>query len=108
MQPITVFSLQPWAEKMLHDHQCLMLALKPPIPPVCYKPGDEDLSIRTWTVRIRAEWIIKDGLRHMLLFTGDEETALLLEAAFLPGQQRSLNDERRRAFVSGLFTALGW
>ncbi|HUB92155.1 MAG TPA: hypothetical protein VMA74_20695 [Dyella sp.] len=108
MQPITVFSLQTWAEKMLHDHQYLMLVVMPPIAPVCYKAADPELSIRTWTVRIRAKWLVKDGQRHMLLFTGDEETALLLESAFLPGQQRTLNDERQQAFISGLFTALGY
>jgi len=33
---------------------------------------------------------------HMLLLTSDEESALLLESVFLPGQQQAVNEVRKR------------
>lgn len=41
-----------------------------------------------------------------MLFTHDEETALQMKAAFLPGQQGAMQDMQRIAFAYGFLTAL--
>lgn len=41
-----------------------------------------------------------------LCTTTNGETALLLSAAFLPGQRGELNERLRQAFMSGLLTAM--
>ena len=44
--------------------------------------------------------------RHMILFTHNEESALLLKSAFLPGQQAELKLRDRDAFARGVMRAL--
>lgn len=56
-------------------------------------------------VRITGEMFKKGKARSLLLFTEDEESALLLKAAFLPGQTAELKDMQKRAFVAGFFRA---
>ena len=58
------------------------------------------------TVEIFAERIVRRGREHMMLFTRDEESALLLKCAFLPGQQAGLQKREREAFVRGFLEAL--
>ena len=41
-----------------------------------------------------------------MLFTHDEETALQMKAAFLPGQLGAIQGMQRNAFAQGFLTAL--
>ena len=58
------------------------------------------------TVTIFAERFVRNGREHMMLFTRDEESALLLKCAFLPGQQAGLQERERTAFARGFLEAL--
>lgn len=57
-------------------------------------------------VSIRGERIRRFEHETLMLFTEDEETALLLRAEFLPGQRATLQDKERRAFAKGFLKAL--
>ncbi|HJV52810.1 MAG TPA: hypothetical protein VJ652_15185 [Noviherbaspirillum sp.] len=104
MEPITVLELTGFAENYLDFHGEVTLPVIPPPSTMAREMTPTELSFKT--VRIRAERFIRNGERHMLLFTADEESALLLEAAFLPGQRRALQDSERRAFARGFLDAL--
>lgn len=41
-----------------------------------------------------------------MLFTPDEENALLLRASFLPGQHNAVRNKERNAFAAGFLKAL--
>ena len=55
---------------------------------------------------IFAERFIRRGQEYMMLVTRDEENALLLKCAFLPGQQAGLQERERTAFTRGFLDAL--
>ena len=109
-EPITVLSLQRSAVRMLEDHGRISLAvLTPPSPqangpPVGRPAWDEMCSVRY--VSIFAEKLCRRGKTTMMLFTDDEEAALLLKAAFLPGQTRAVNDREMAGFGRGFLAAL--
>ena len=54
------------------------------------------------TVTIRAETLRYRRIETMLLITNDEESALLLESAFLPGQHRRVHELNEAAEGRGL------
>lgn len=58
------------------------------------------------TVEIFGELFCRRGARSLMLFTNDEESALLLRASFLPGQNREVQSRERQAFVAGIVRAL--
>lgn len=45
-------------------------------------------------------------MESLMLFTHDEETALQLKSAFLPGQLGAVQDLQQNAFAYGFLTAL--
>jgi hypothetical protein len=57
-------------------------------------------------VTITMEWMVRREKRYPLFFTRDEESALLLKAALLPGQTKEFNEERARSFARGLIKGL--
>ncbi|MFL5063479.1 MAG: hypothetical protein ACJ8FU_08635 [Xanthobacteraceae bacterium] len=58
-------------------------------------------------VTVRFEPIYKGKRRFMwLCTTEDAESALLLRAVFLPGQQGEVNHQLEEAFLKGMFAAM--
>ena len=106
LEPITVLQLQPWAVEYLQRHRSVRLAVTPPLPDFPVEPLPTDMTCVVRTVTITADWLFKDGHRTMMLFTRDEESALLLRAAFLPGQTRELREREAEAFSRGFLYAL--
>lgn len=108
MIPITVMDVPREYWEYLLRHGSIRLAVMPPMLLRAY--GQEDLDPRVPCkinyVVITVERLVKDGQTHVMLFTQDEESALLLEATFLPGQQRQLRDIRDQEFVKGFFGAI--
>jgi hypothetical protein len=106
MEPITVIDLPPTAWKYLIDRSVVRIAVM--IPPKLQVVTDsrpqmlEDIK----TVSIYAERFIRKGCEHTMLFTHDEESALLLKCAFLPGQNAELQARERTAFERGFVDAL--
>lgn len=104
MEPITVLQLSPLARDMLIKRGYVALHVLEPVslmPEVL--PATE---VRFRKLVISAEMFYRNDKKHLMLFTGDEETALLLRSAFLPGQQRQARDERSAAFARGFLHAL--
>lgn len=106
MEPITVIDLPALAEVYLNERGMVLLAVMlPPMLSVIaaqHPPGRDSIK----TVEIFAERIVRHGREHMMLFTRDEESALLLKCAFLPGQQAGLQERERDAFARGFLDAL--
>lgn len=106
MEPITVIDLPTLAEGYLNEHGIVRLAVQlPPMLSVLaaqQMPRFDDCK----TVTIFAERFVRHRREHMMLFTRDEESALLLKCAFLPGQQAGLQERERDAFARGFMNAL--
>lgn len=100
LEPITVLQLTPQARSYLLETGQVALAVREPFT----WDGREHAMCRT--VRITAEVFCRRRQRSLMLFTEDEEAALLLQAAFLPGQQRELNERRDAAFARGFLAAI--
>lgn len=106
LEPITVLKLEPWALEFLRERGRVYFAVMRPIP---IRPlrGDEPIDEPgMWQVCIHAEKLIRKGIEHLLLITYDEEQALLLKSAFLPGQTAALNERDRNAWAKGFIDAL--
>ena len=107
MEPITVIDLPEFAERYLAERGMVRLAVQMPMMlsflMAQQAPGIED-GLRT--VTIFSERLMRHGREHMMLFTRDEESALLLKCAFLPGQQAGLQERERAAFARGFIDAL--
>ena len=105
MIPITVLDVPPEYHRYLQENRQLILAIRPDfVFTDCEDRVQGRIAIRT--VTITAEWLHRRGERHLMLFTHDEESALLLEAAFLPGQTREVREREQKAFAAGFFKAL--
>jgi len=105
MEPITVIELKPWAEEYLCKHRGVSLAVHP-IDQLTWKPFEPPTQAVFHQVYIRAEPMHRKGKTHLLLITGDEESALLLKSAFLPGQYRELQHRECKARANGFVMAL--
>ena len=57
-------------------------------------------------VDVWVEYYERHGQRFPMIFTADEESALLLRAAFLPGQNSTVDELRARAYALGFLKAL--
>jgi hypothetical protein len=104
-EPITIIDLPHWAIQHLRKHATVYIPVVVPLPASAVSgPYAQHNHYR---VRIEAEEIRRHGFgSSMLLFTHDERAALMLRAAFLPGQQSSVNRIREDAFVRGFIDAL--
>lgn len=107
MEPITVIELSALAEEYLRKRGMVRLAVQSPPMSISSvlavtQTALDDLK----TVTLLSERIIRNGHEHMMLFTYDEESALLLKCAFLPGQQATIQECQRTAFARGFLQAI--
>jgi hypothetical protein len=106
MEPITVIELSGLAEGYLKKHGMarLPVMLPPMISVIAETQSPTFFDCKT--VTIFRETFIRHRREHMMLFTFDEESAMLLKCAFLPGQQAGLQERERTAFARGFLEAL--
>ena len=105
-EPITVVELSDFAMKHLEKHGRVPLAISlPPILVPSTLNGTPD-RYDSWQVNIWAERLNFHGNNHLMLFTRDEESALLLKATFLAGQRSSLQELERGSYARGFLRAL--
>lgn len=102
-EPITIIDLPPTVLHYIAVHQQVNLAVMEPVK--FESPDDEHEPLKIRHVNIRAERIKRGEHEAWMLFTADEESALLLKAAFLPGQVGELRSREREAFIAGVATA---
>lgn len=103
LEPITILELGYLDDFIKHnimlrlpvvDDLTMSTAMQTPdVPPYA--------TIRT--VNIRVERFRYRNAESIILFTDDEKSALLLRAAFLPGQNKEVQARCRKAFIDGLF-----
>ena len=104
LEPITVVWLASWAVKMLRDHSHVAFAVCPPMSAGLSDFNDFS-TMKSWVVRLRGDEIRMNRASTWILTTDDEEVALLLKAAFLPGQQQALRERDRVAMAKGAMSA---
>ena len=106
MIPITVMDVPREWMKFLEERGCLWLAVRPSFGLVA---PDDSITAKMFDIRkvcITIEPFIRRGQRHWMLFTQDEEAALLLKSTFLPGQHKEVMAREDAAFAKGFWTAI--
>ena len=103
-EPITVIELTEFAVGHLQTHGAVRLAVPSPVQYLSAPLSPSNLHLAI--VTIRAEKLRRAGRNHMMLFTGDEESALMLKSAFLPGQRKDVQSAQKQAFAQGFLSAL--
>ena len=108
LEPITVLQLTPQARNHLLECGIVVIQVHEPLKIEDFREtlGKAADFTRWKTVTIRAEELRRHRHSSLMLFTEDEENALLLRSAFLPGQQRELNDRRGNDFARGFLAAI--
>ena len=104
-EPITILELSEFAVNHLNKYRSVRIPV--PISPLT-KISDPDSipnNINFKTVTITCDILIKNNIKHMVLFTNDDENALLLKSAFLPGQRSQLSEIEKNAFAKGFIKA---
>lgn len=106
MEPITVIEI----ENSTYEYICNygIVNIHVPSRPFCSVliPSGPIQIDNIKIVSIFAERFVRNGREHRMLFTHDEESAMLLKCAFLPGQQARLQERERAAFARGIIAAL--
>lgn len=105
-EPITVVELPEFAVEYLEKYGRVSLRVLPPPMEMMLSAGAMPAAATFHQVDIWAEKLRFPRGEHLMLFTRDDEMALLLKAAFLPGQRSALRDAERRAFARGFLDAL--
>ena len=107
MEPITVIELSEFAVDYLNQYKRATLPVFVPMKPSFISDEDQIINCDVLKqVNIYAETLIRKGRKYMMLFTQDEESALLLKSCFLPGQRSELNEVMKDEFAKGFLCAL--
>lgn len=105
MEPLTVIELSELAESYLWRYGYAVLHLPVLNVTLVSQTQPVQLDQRLKAVRLRAEVFQRRSSRHLIISTGDEESALLLKCVFLPGQYAGLHELERKAFAKGFIDA---
>jgi hypothetical protein len=105
LEPITVVNIQMSLWNRLANGQIIQLAVMEPfkMTPNTVLPVDAEPCR---CVAIFGERIKRREHETLMLFTADEENALILRAEFLPGQRGDVRNRERAAFAAGFVRAL--
>ena len=103
LEPITVLQMSEYAGKLLEERGRVSI---PVIEPLRLSDIDDGAMPLFRQVDIWAEAFVRKGVRHLFLFTRDEEAALLLRSDLLPGQHRMVQEREREAFAKGFMQGL--
>jgi|GEM_PF-3323717 len=103
LEPITVIWLAPWAVQQLNESGNIAFGIESHAP-TTFAP-DAMPQLERWVVRLRGVKFRLGYAQTWLLVADDDELALMLRAAFLPGQQRAIRELERESFGKGAATA---
>ncbi len=104
LEPITVVNIPMWLWDRLGMGEPIRLQVIEPMQVSLSKTNEAVPRYRV--VSVVGEKICRRGHESLMLFTADEEDALLLKADFLPGQRGEINSIAHGAFASGFMRAL--
>ena len=105
LEPITVIDLPMEAFKFFQQGQVWRVPVLDPVEFFALAPTNLDATCRI--VTIWAEEFRRGNKRSWMLFTRDEEAALLLRSALLPGQVAADKETFRNGFARGFLHAIG-
>ena len=100
LEPITVVWLAQWAVHMLSECGRINFAIHPPVATSNIEDAVAPIGA-DWVVRLRGEQLRLGAARTWILIADDEELALMLSAAFMPGQQGAVREHERQARQQG-------
>mgnify|MGYP000673882632 CR=1 FL=1 len=107
LEPITVIDVPTWAHELMERQRYFSLPVLEKLPVPYTIPHPELAETRTLRiVHITCEKLQRNGWTRWMLFTNDEESGLLLQAAFLPGQVGEVRRKQEQAFAVGFWSAL--
>lgn len=104
LEPITVVDIPMWLWDRLAEGHPIFLEVMQPVPSNFLTA--DDVGPAPKKVAIFGERLRRRNHETLMLFTGDEENALLLRSAFLPGQHGEVQNRECRAFAAGFLKAL--
>lgn len=104
--PITVLDLPAKAMRLIEERGYVRCEALEPMP-LTVDESRRPYPPRLRVVTITAERFCRGRTEAWMLFTHDEESAMRLKAAFLPGQTGEVRAREQRAFAQGLLTAIG-
>lgn len=104
-EPITILDLDAWSVGRLREARTVLLVCPPQWDMksiLDFDPSAPIKPIHIKTVRLDAEPLRRmdrtgRAEEAMLLFTADEESALLLKSVFLPGQYKEVHEREQDA-----------
>ena len=103
MEPITVVEFSELYGH-LNKHKFVVIPVYEFNKFMAFESGDVMASLNKF-VKIRAELFHRNGKTGYIYFADNDETALLLESVFLPGQYKEVHDIRQDAIAEGLLKA---
>jgi hypothetical protein len=108
LEPITVIDLKPWAHEFLVSQGSVRMAVHRPAAAMMSNANALpcDYQMNAWFVEITAEVIRRGMHESLMLFTDNEEAALLLKSELLPGQIRDSRELQKVAFAKGFMHAI--
>lgn len=105
-EPITVVEVNEFMESYLNEHGRVRVAVNEPAKAILGGPPNNTATIRFRTVDLIAIPIkTRKGNKHFVLVTADDESALLLKSAFLPGQRGAPQETEAAAYARGFLRA---
>lgn len=104
LEPITVLDLPSHVRAYIESQGRVRIPILEPVSTVASDGLPFNKTFKA--VDIWAERFVRNGRSHLMLFTHNDENALLLRAAFLPGQLREVRDRKAEAFGRGFLAVL--
>lgn len=105
-EPITVLELPSWSRDYLERHGVVRLTVTMIEAPARFQQEEPPICQEHRTVDVWSEPFVRNGETYLILFTRNDENALLLKSSFLPGQRRELLDQLADAFAKGFLKAI--
>ena len=105
MEPITVLDLSGFLLEHLQEYR---MVLVPVMASVQYHamPAAPTIADMPRSVMIWAERMQRNGETHWLLFTRDEEAAMMLRSELLPGQHKEVQEREKQNYARGFLAGL--
>lgn len=113
LEPLTVVSIPGLTDRDIEEHgRFYRLAVPEPFLPT-WKPEEITTTMtKVKVVELSFEQIVRKGRRAWMVFTKQDEWAMLLDSCLLPGQRRDYDDLRAvnaalsDALIKGVFRDL--
>lgn len=104
-QPITVIDIPLFLLETFHFRKHFQIPIYKEAAFVSRCNTVDRISVYE-SVELTCELFIRNGNKTYMVFTKNEEGALLLSSIFLPGQQKALSHEKDKSLIEGFIKAI--